>query len=433
MSSAAVKNQGSSDESTGLAKSASRMNLADAVREDFPILRRVINGHPLAYLDNAATTQKPRQVIDAIVHFYEHSNANVHRGGYTLSNEASDTWEAAREEVRHFLNAASSDEVVFTRNATESLNLVAYSLLTSTLKKGDLIVGTEMEHHANLVPWQQLALRHGMRFEVVGVLPDGTLDLDHFDELLTQEPKLVTLTHCSNVLGSINPVKELAARVRKIGAIVVIDGAQAAPHLAVDVREIDCDFYAFSGHKLLGPTGIGVLYGKKARLAEMTPFLFGGDMISEVFVDRTTFRGPPTRFEAGTPDISGGIGLAEALRYLGNLGLDRVRAHEKELVSYALETLRGIDGISLYGPANVEHRSGVVSFNVAGVHPHDVATVLDLGGVAVRSGDHCGQPLLRKLGLQGTVRASFYVYSTRSEVDRLVSGVIKAKKMFGAR
>ena len=402
----------------------------EAIREDFPVLKRRIGQHSLVYLDNAATSQKPRQVIDAISSFYGECNANVHRGSHTLSNEASVLWERARKTIAKFVNA-SPDDVIFTRNATESLNLAAYTLFRSVLRPGDEVVVTRMEHHSNLVPWQQLAIDRGITVKYARVTSGGLLDMEDFRRLLNGRVKIAAFTHCSNILGTVNPVKEITSLVKEAGAIAVVDGCQAVPHMKVDVQDIGCDFYAFSGHKMLGPTGIGVLWGRHQMLDQLPPFLFGGDMISSVSLESTTFNLVPRKFEAGTPNVAGGIALAEAVRYLDSVGMESVRAHEKELLSYALKRMKEIPGLILYGPEDVDLRSGVLSFNIDGVHPHDVAQILDDMGVAVRSGDHCGQPLMKELGLRGGVRASFYLYNTLEEVDVLIEGVRKVREIFG--
>ena len=369
-------------------------------------------------------------VLDALTDFYTRTNANVHRGGYTLSHEASEVFEEARSSIATFIGA-TSDEVIFTKNATESINLVSYSLAKRYLKPGDEIVVTRMEHHANFVPWQRLVEERGCIFKTVLLKPDGTLDIESFKSTLGPKVKLVAFTHCSNILGTINPVKHLAALAKECGALVVVDGAQAVPHLAVDVKDIDCDFYAFSGHKMLGPTGVGVLYGRMSLLEKIDPFLFGGDMISEVTLEATTFNDPPRKFEAGTPNAAQAVGLAAAVRYLNTIGMADVRSHEKGLLSYAFNELEQLGGIAIYGPRDPEMKSGVISFNMEGVHPHDVASVLDTFGVCVRSGDHCGQPLMRELGIRGTLRASVYLYNTRGDIDVMIEGLRKAKKIFG--
>ena len=382
------------------------------------------------YLDNAATTQKPRQVIDSIVNYYENFNSNVHRGSYSLSVESSEAWEKARATVASFINAKQAEELIFTRNASESLNLVANCLFRSRLKAGDEVIVTRMEHHSNLVPWQQLAIPAGVKVHYVKILPGGLLDLDDFESLLSKKVKVAAFTHCSNILGTINPVKELCKKAHEVGALCVVDGAQSAPHMKVDVQDIDCDFYAFSGHKMLGPLGIGALYGRFEILDELPPFLFGGDMILTVSLEETIFNSVPRKFEAGTPNVCGAIGFAAAVDYLNGIGMPAVIEHEHEILSYAVAQLKEIPGVTVYGPEDLSKRSGVLSFNVEGVHPHDVAAVLDTYGVCVRSGDHCGQPLMKELGIKGGVRASFYIYNTLSEVDLLVEGIKKVKSIF---
>lgn len=400
------------------------------IRKDFPILDRVINGKALVYLDNAATSQKPRSVVDAMSRYYLSSNANVHRGSHSLGNEASLLWEAARQKVCAFIGANSPEEIIFTRNATESLNLVAYSLFREALKPGDRVLVTRMEHHSNLVPWQQLGAEKGVEILYVRVTPDGLLDHEDFERLLRTGVKVAAFTHCSNVLGTITPVRDLTRLAKQHGAITVVDGCQAVPHMSVDVNDLGCDFYAFSGHKMLGPTGIGVLWGAMPQLEHLPPFLYGGDMISTVTLECTTFNTVPRRFEAGTPDVAGGIGLGAAIDYLTEVGMDQIRSHERDILGYAIGQMSEIPGVKLYGPSDVNLRSGVLSFNLEGIHPHDVSQIMDTLGVAVRSGDHCGQPLMKELGIQGAARASFYLYNSREEVDVLVQGIHKAHKIF---
>ncbi len=402
----------------------------EQIRKDFPIFQRKIGGRPLTYFDNAATSQKPVQVIEAITSYYRESNSNVHRGSHTLSNEASALWENAREAVGRLVNA-KADDIIFTRNATESLNLAAYTLFQGVLKPGDEILTTRMEHHSNLVPWQQLGLLKGVKVNYVRVTPEGLIDEDDFRKVLSRGVKIAAFTQCSNILGTITPVEKLTRLAKEAGAIVVVDGCQAVPHMAVDVKAIGCDFYAFSGHKMLGPTGIGVLWGRSSILEQLPPFLYGGDMISTVCIESTTFNTVPRKFEAGTPNIAGGIGLGAAVEYLERAGMDNIRAHEKELLGYALQQLQEIPGVISYGTPDIQKRSGVISFNLEGVHPHDVAQILDTRGIAVRSGDHCGQPLMTELGIKGGVRASFYLYNTKEEVDVLIEGLHAVKKLFG--
>ncbi|QIA28125.1 SufS family cysteine desulfurase [Thermaerobacter sp. PB12/4term] len=398
------------------------------MRRDFPILQRTVHGRPLAYLDSAATSQKPAAVIDALAAFYRESNANVHRGIHTLAEEATAAYEGARARTAAFLGACE-DEIVFTRGTTEALNMVAWGWAFHHLRPGDTILVTLMEHHSNLVPWQQVAARGGFQLRAVPLTPDGRLDREAFTRLLeAHRPRVVALAHMSNVLGTINPVPELARQARAAGAVVVVDGAQSVPHLPVDVGSLGADFLAFSAHKMLGPTGLGVLYGRRERLAEMEPLLGGGGMIRRVEVDRSTWADPPQRFEAGTPPIAEAAAFTAALDYLQRLGLEAVAAHERELVRYAWERLQQVPGLILYGPGP-EHRGGVISFTLEGVHPHDLAQVLDGEGVAIRAGHHCTQPLHRHLGVVATARASFYIYNDRDDVDRLVDGIEKARRL----
>jgi cysteine desulfurase/selenocysteine lyase len=401
-----------------------------AVRRDFPVLDQQVNGHPLVYLDNAATSQKPLCVIEALDEYYRRYNANVHRGIHKLSEEATAAYEDARQKVARFLNARSPKEIIFTRNTTEAINLVAYSWGRANIREGDEIVLTEMEHHSNLVPWQLLAQEKGARLRFIPVTDEGLLDLDALDELLTERTKLVAVVHMSNVLGTINPVTEIIRRAHEVGALVLLDGAQSVPHLQVDVQKLDCDFLACSGHKMCGPTGIGVLYGKRELLEAMPPFLGGGDMIKEVHLEWSTWNSLPWKFEAGTPSIAQGIGLGYAVDYLSGIGMEVIHAHEREIVAYALGRLSEIEGVTIYGPP-AEQRGGVVAFNLKGVHPHDVAAILDSHGVAIRAGHHCAQPLMRRLGVVATARASFYLYNTCEEVDVLVHAIEKVKEVFG--
>jgi cysteine desulfurase / selenocysteine lyase len=405
---------------------------AVALRADFPILSTQIHGHPLVYLDSASTSQKPEVVLDAMDEFYRNYNANVHRGIYEIGERATAAYEAARRSAARFINAPDPHEVVFTRNATEAINLVAYSWGRRNISRGDVIVLTEMEHHANLVPWQLLVQEKDGDLEFIPITDDGILRLDVFEVLLRLKPKLVAFTHVSNTLGTINPVREMIELAHAAGALVLIDGAQAVPHVPVDVQELGADFYAFSGHKMLGPTGSGVLWARRELLEAMPPFLAGGEMIREVHLRRSDFNDIPWKFEAGTPDIAASIGLGVAAEYLMALGMDRVREHERGLTAYALETLaREVPGIALYGPP-AELRGGVVPFNLPGIHPHDVAQVLDRSGVAVRAGHHCTMPLHERLDLAATARASFNVYSTEADVDALVAGLHDVQRVFGA-
>ncbi|MEE1669727.1 cysteine desulfurase [Streptomyces sp. NPDC002387] len=404
----------------------------DALRKDFPILERTVEGGArLVYLDSGATTQKPLQVLDAERDFYLRHNAAVHRGAHQLAGEATDAYENARQTVARFIGAAD-DEVVFTKNTTEGINLVAYALGNDRrLGPGDRIVVTEMEHHANLVPWQQLAERTGATLDWFGLTDDGRLDLSRVDELLDERTKVLALAHQSNVLGTINPVRALADRAHAFGALVVVDGAQSVPHRPVDVGELGADFLAFSGHKMLGPSGVGVLWGRRELLAALPPFLTGGSMIEIVEMDRTTFLPPPQRFEAGVPMTAQAVGLAAAVDYLRALGMDAVAAHEDRLTARALDLLGEIPGVGIVGPRDLTDRGSAVSFTVDGIHPHDVGQVLDERGVAVRVGHHCARPIVRRYGIPATTRATFYVYNTPDEVDALVEGVRAAQAYFG--
>lgn len=403
----------------------------EAVRSDFPIFSRTVRGKRLIYLDSAATSQKPQCVIDAEREFYERYNANVHRGAYLIAEEATAAYESAREKVAKFINAPNKDCIVFTRGTTEAINLVAYSWGLANLREGDEILLTEMEHHSNIVPWQLIAERTGAKIKVVPITDDGLLDMDAFERLLTERVKIVAVTHVSNVLGTINPVHEICRKAHEVGAVVLVDGAQAAPHLPVDVQAIGCDFYALSGHKMCGPTGVGALYGRKELLEAMPPFLGGGEMIRTVTFERTTFNDVPYKFEAGTPPIAQAVGLGVAVDYLTKIGIERIRAHEVELVTYALERLREIDDITIYGAAPPEQRGGVIAFNIGNIHPHDLATFLDAHGICIRAGHHCAQPLMRRLNVAATARASFYLYNTPDEIDALVEALQQAVKFFG--
>lgn len=404
----------------------------DRLRLDFPILSRKIHGKPLVYLDNAATTQKPMSVIMSMTAYYERTNANVHRGVHTLSQEATSLMEQSRDKVAAFIGAPDPATVIFTRNATESINLVAYSWARKNLKPGDEILLTEMEHHSNLIPWQMAAQATGAVLRFIPVTGwDGFLDLSRLDGLLTPRTKLLAVTQMSNVLGTINPVTELARRAHAVGAKVLVDGAQSAPHLAVDVKTLGADFFAFSAHKMLGPTGLGVLWAPRALLETMEPFLGGGDMISQVWPDRATWNELPYKFEAGTPNITGAIAFGAAIDYLNQVGMDNIRAHEQDITGYALGALKDrFPKIVLHGPADVAQRGGVVSFELPGVHPHDIGTILDREGVAVRAGHHCCQVLMKKFGVAGTARASFYLYNTRAEVDALVASLGQVERLF---
>jgi cysteine desulfurase / selenocysteine lyase len=401
-----------------------------AIRADFPVLARTVrNGNPLIYLDSGATSQKPVQVLDAERSFYERHNGAAHRGTHLLGEEATDVYEGARAKVAAFIGAGAG-EVVFTKNATEAINLVAYTMQASP---GDEILITEMEHHANLVPWQQLCQRTGATLRWLGVTPDGRLDLDHLDQMITGRTKLVALTHQSNVTGTIPPVTEIARAAHEKGALVLADAAQSVPHQPVDVAALDVDFLAFSGHKMLGPYGIGVLFGRASLLEAMPPFLTGGSMIEMVRMEGSTFLPPPQRFEPGVPPVAEAAGLAAAIDYLTALGMDNVAAHEESLTAYALDALREINGVRILGPDTTKDRGGAVAFEVEGVHPHDVGQVLDELGVAVRTGHHCAWPLHRALGVQASTRATFYVYNNHAEVQALADGIRYAQRFFGAR
>jgi cysteine desulfurase/selenocysteine lyase len=399
------------------------------IRADFPILSRTVRGgRPLVYLDNAATSQKPRQVIDAISRFYGCENANIHRGLHYLSEHATAAFDAAREKVARFLGAGSAREIVFTRGTTEAINLVAQSWARSNLRPGDEVLVTAMEHHANLVPWQLVCEQTGAALRAVPITDRGELDLEAFERLLTDRTRLLAVGHVSNALGTVNPVRELAAQARARGALVLIDGAQSAPHLPVDVSELGCDFFACSGHKLFGPTGVGVLYGRKAILDGMPPWQAGGDMIERVTLERSTFAAPPARFEAGTPPIAEVIGLAEAIDYVESIGRDAITRWESELLARATDLVGALPGVRLIGTA--PEKASVLSFVLEGIHPHDVGTVLDDEGVAVRAGHHCAQPVMQRFGIPATVRASFAFYNTADEIDVLVRGVERARKVF---
>jgi len=403
----------------------------EQIRKDFPILERETRpGVRVTYLDSTATSQKPVQVIEAMNEYYRHSNANIHRGVHTLAEEATSMYEGAREKIAKFINASSSREVIYARNTTESINLVAYSWARANLKTGDLVILTEMEHHSNLVPWHMLQAERGIVLEFIPVTHDGLLDLEVYKSLLSRSPKLVSFTHMSNVLGTINPAAEIIRLAHEAGAIALVDGAQSVPHLQVDVQALDADFYAFSAHKMCGPTGIGVLYGKTSLLEAMPPFLGGGDMIKEVKLRSFRPNTLPHKFEAGTPAIAEAVGFGAAVDYLSAIGMDKIAAHEHEITEYALDRLEEIPGVQLFGPS-ADKKGGVAAFTLEGVHPHDVAQILDRDGIAVRAGHHCAQPLHEKFGIQATSRASFYLYSTKEEVDLLVNGIYKVKEMFG--
>jgi cysteine desulfurase/selenocysteine lyase len=400
----------------------------NAIRADFPILERRVHGRPLVYLDNAATTQKPRAVIDRLVRYYEEENANIHRGVHTLSVEATDAYDAARDRVRQFLNAADAREIVFVRGATEAINLVARSFGGTQIRQGDEIVVSEMEHHSNIVPWQMICEERGATLRVVPITDSGEFRLDAYEQLLNARTRIVAVTHVSNALGTVTPVTEIVRLARDRGIPVLIDGAQAVAHMDVDVRALGCDFYVFSGHKVFGPTGIGVLYGRLPLLEAMPPYQGGGDMIRSVTFERTLYNEVPYRFEAGTQHIAGVVGLAAAIDYLSDLGLDRVAAHEHELLAYGTEALTTIPGLRLTGTA--AQKAGILSFVMDDVHPHDIGTILDREGVAIRAGHHCCQPLMARLGVPATARASLALYNTRAEIDALVSALRKVREVF---
>lgn len=401
------------------------------VRRDFPILERSVRGRRLVYLDSAATSQKPRAVIQALEDYYRNFNANIHRGIHALAEEATDAYEKSRERVARFIGAASPRSVVFTRNTTEAINLVAQSWGRKNLKEGDEILSSQMEHHSNLVPWQMLAQEKGARLRHIPVTEDGCLDLSRLPSLLTERTRIVAVSAMSNALGTINPVGEIVAAAHEAGALVLLDGAQLVPHTKVDVGLLGCDFLAFSAHKMLGPTGVGVLYGREEILEEMPPFMGGGEMILAVWEDRAEYNEIPHRFEAGTPNIADVVAFGAALEYLEGLGMGNVREHERRLVAHALERLGGEDGVRLYGPKNPEIRGGVVSFTFEDIHPHDVGTILDREGIAIRAGHHCAQPLMRRYGISGTCRASFYVYTTEEEIDQLLAALTRVREVFG--
>lgn len=400
----------------------------DRIRDDFPILSRTVYGKPLVYLDNGATTQKPRAVVEAITEEYYSVNANVHRGVHFLSQRATELHEASRETVRRFINARSTNEIVFTRGTTESINLLAYSYGEACLKAGDEVILSTMEHHSNIVPWQLLQARKGIVLKVIPMNDRGELLLDAYRELFTERTRLVCVAHVSNVLGTVNPVKEMIRTAHSHGVPVLVDGAQSIPHMPVDVQELDADFYVFSGHKVYGPTGVGVLYGKEDWLDRLPPYQGGGEMIQHVSFERTTFNELPFKFEAGTPDYIGTTALARALDYVTALGMDRIAAHEHDLTTYAMERLRQVPGMRIFGEA--AEKGSVISFLVGDIHHFDMGTLLDRLGIAVRTGHHCAQPLMQRLGIEGTVRASFGLYNTRQEVDALVDGVVRVSRMF---
>lgn len=400
------------------------------IRQMFPILHQEVNGSPLVYLDSAATSQKPIQVIEAVDKYYREYNSNVHRGVHTLGTKATDSYEGAREKVRKFINAKSTEEVIFTRGTTTALNTVAASYAKANLTEGDEIVISYMEHHSNIIPWQQVAKQTGATLKYVPLQEDGTISLDDVRTTVTNQTKIVSIMHVSNVLGVINPIKDIAKIAHDNGAIMVVDGAQSTPHLKVDVQDLDCDFFAFSGHKMCAPTGIGVLYGKKHLLENMEPIEFGGEMIDFVGLYESTWKELPWKFEGGTPIIAGAIGLGAAIDFLEEIGLDNIEAHEHKLAAYALDKMSKVEGLTIFGPKDSAQRAGLVTFNLDDVHPHDVATVLDAEGIAIRAGHHCAQPLMKWLKASATARASFYLYNTEEDIDKLTQGLVKTKEYF---
>ena len=402
--------------------------MLEGIKKDFPVLNQIVNDEPLVYLDNAATTQKPLKVLAAIKDYYENDNANVHRGVHTLAERATEKYEAAREKVRHFINAKSTKEVLFTRGTTTSINWVA-QFAEQILKTGDEIVISIMEHHSNIVPWQEVAKKTGAILKFV-YLKDGQLDMDDLRKKITNQTKFVSIAHVSNVLGTINPVEEITKIAHEHGAYMVVDGAQSTPHMAIDLQKMDVDFFAFSGHKMMGPTGIGVLYGKEELLNQFEPVEFGGEMIDFVYESHSTWTELPWKFEAGTPNIAGAIALGAAIDYIQELGIDQIHQHEIELIDYLMPKLQEIEGLTIYGPKDNVKRGGLITFNIEGLHPHDVATALDMEGVAVRAGHHCAQPLLNYLETPATARASFYLYNTKADCDKLVEALKKTKEFF---
>ncbi len=399
------------------------------VRKDFPILSRLVNGKPLVYLDNAATTQKPSSVIESIKHYYTFENANIHRGLHFLSELATDSYESGRLKVKEFINAMSASEIIFVRGATEAINLIANTMCRANiLKEGDEIIVSHMEHHANIVPWQLLCERKNIKLKVIPITDDGELVIEDLEKLISEKTKLVSVVHISNALGTINPVKEIVKIAHSHNIPVMLDGAQATPHIKVDVQELDCDFYVFSGHKVFGPTGIGILYGKTHLLSELPPYQGGGDMIRTVTFEKTTFDDLPHKFEAGTPNISGGIGLGNAIDYLNQFDRDELTKYEEKLLEYATEKLLAIDGLRIIG--NAKHKASVISFVIDGIHPYDIGTLIDTHGIAIRTGHHCTQPIMQRFNLPATARASFAFYNTFEEVDKLEAGLLKIKKMF---
>jgi cysteine desulfurase/selenocysteine lyase len=402
---------------------------AREIRRYFPILNQQVNGHPLVYLDSSATSQKPVQVIEALDTYYKEYNSNVHRGVHTLGSKATDAYEGAREKVRSFINAREANEIVFLRGTTAALNLVANSYVRPRLQPGDEIVTTVAEHHSNFIPWQQAAKATGATFTFIPMEEDGTITVEAVKRTVSPKTKVVAIRQISNVLGDVTPIKEIAEIAHQYGAVLIVDGAQSAPHMKVDVQELGCDFFCFSAHKMCGPTGLGVLYGRRELLEQMEPVEYGGEMIDFVELYDSTWKEVPWRFEGGTPIIAGAIGLAAAIDFLNEIGMEEIERHDRKLVRYALEQMKQIEGLSIYGPT--QERTGLITFNLAGVHPHDVATVLDSYGIAVRAGHHCAQPLMRWLNVTATARASFYLYNTEEDVDALVAGLKKTKEYFG--
>ncbi|MDT1997109.1 cysteine desulfurase [Carnobacterium divergens] len=403
---------------------------AAALKKDFPILFQEVNDEPLVYLDNAATSQKPQQVLDALNTYYQRDNANVHRGVHTLAERATAKYEMARQKVKTFINAKETAEVLFTRGTTTSLNWVAKSFGEANVNEGDEIVISYMEHHSNIIPWQQLAKKQKATLRYIELTPTGELDLASAKKLITAKTKIVAIAHVSNVLGVVNPIAELTEIAHQVGAVMVVDGAQSVPHMAVDVQQLDVDFYVFSGHKMLAPTGIGVLYGKRSLLEKMEPIEFGGEMIDFVYLEDSTWKELPWKFEAGTPNIAGAIGLGAAIDYLTEVGMEDIHHYEQELVAYVLPKLQEIPGITIYGPTDPAKRTGVITFNLEGVHPHDLATAMDMEGVAVRAGHHCAQPLMNYLEVNSTARASFYFYNTKSDADTFIKALLATKEFF---
>ena len=398
--------------------------------KDFPILNRRINENKLIYFDNAATSQKPKVVIDALSNFYSNTNANIHRGVHTLSMESTYLYDEAKDKIAEFINAPNSNSIIFTRGTTESLNLIADSWGQSNLKEPDNIVITELEHHSNIVPWQELIKKTKSKLKYIPINSDGTLNLSNINTIITKNTKLVSMTHVSNGIGTINNIKEIIKIAKSVGAITIIDAAQSAPHMPLDVADLDCDFLTFSGHKMLAPTGIGVLYGKKEILEAMPPYQKGGDMILEVTFDKSTWNEIPFKFEAGTPNIAGAIGLSAAVKYLMEIGMQNIREHEIEITKYAYSNLMNINGIEILGPENIDIRAGLISFNIPDIHPHDLGTFLDSKGIAIRTGHHCAMPLIKKLGSHSSARASFYIYNTNQEIDKFTTEINNSIKYF---